>query len=460
MKQITAVIPVRSGSKRCINKNIRPFGDTNLLELRIQTLLKVPEISKIVVNTDCDEMIKIAKKYRVEIYKREDKYSTDTCSGNELYYCLAKSCKSEIILIAYVISPFINENDYTEAIKLFYDKNVDAVYSMEKIKEFMFYENKPVNFQSNQICRSQELPNYYNATHGIVIVKNKLVLENKNIWFPNCAMYYVDQLKAINIDGNYDFYIAELLFKNKILETADINQKLLLSPKNNFNNMYDLPNNLYLGAVYDAINLMTDKPESYYLNIKPQAGYSKLIHGPVFTISGRNIYPHEDYDEIDKIRYTMYRPELYKNNPIIMLETGNDNNTVAHFGDITCQVYKKLGCQGIVTDGVGRDIDRIKNLNFPVFCREINPIDAFGKWAYVDFQKPISILNKTIYPEDYIFSDSDGVIVIPKNEMETFKSKIQEVINKEDQIREYISTINLEKMDTEVSKFTQENGRF
>lgn len=60
--KITAVIPVRKGSQRVPNKNLRTFADTTLLELKIQTLLQVPEIDEIVVNTDSEEAIEIVNR--------------------------------------------------------------------------------------------------------------------------------------------------------------------------------------------------------------------------------------------------------------------------------------------------------------------------------------------------------------------------------------------------------------
>ena len=45
----TAVIPIRKGSTRVTNKNLRVFGNTNLLELKIETLKKVAELNEIVV---------------------------------------------------------------------------------------------------------------------------------------------------------------------------------------------------------------------------------------------------------------------------------------------------------------------------------------------------------------------------------------------------------------------------
>lgn len=60
--RITAVIPIRTGSQRVKDKNLRPFGDTNLMELKIKTLLQVPELSSIVVNTNSEEAIDIVNK--------------------------------------------------------------------------------------------------------------------------------------------------------------------------------------------------------------------------------------------------------------------------------------------------------------------------------------------------------------------------------------------------------------
>lgn len=43
MVKITAVIPIRSGSQRVKDKNLRPFANTTLMENKINSLLQVPE---------------------------------------------------------------------------------------------------------------------------------------------------------------------------------------------------------------------------------------------------------------------------------------------------------------------------------------------------------------------------------------------------------------------------------
>lgn len=60
--KITAVIPIRAGSQRVKNKNLRAFANTNLMELKINTLLRVPELTSIVVNTNSELAIDIVNK--------------------------------------------------------------------------------------------------------------------------------------------------------------------------------------------------------------------------------------------------------------------------------------------------------------------------------------------------------------------------------------------------------------
>lgn len=61
--KVTAVIPIRSGSQRVKDKNLRKFGDTTLMELKIKNLLEVPELDKVIVNTNSEEAINIVKNH-------------------------------------------------------------------------------------------------------------------------------------------------------------------------------------------------------------------------------------------------------------------------------------------------------------------------------------------------------------------------------------------------------------
>ena len=50
MKEIVAVIPVKGQSDRIESKNLRPFSDTNLYELKLSQLKKVTGFKEIIIS--------------------------------------------------------------------------------------------------------------------------------------------------------------------------------------------------------------------------------------------------------------------------------------------------------------------------------------------------------------------------------------------------------------------------
>ena len=83
-KKITAVVPIRKGSQRVPDKNFKDFyKGKNLLELKIENLKQTHLIDDIVVNTDSEEAIKIAKNCGVSYYKRDPYYASSHCTNTE-----------------------------------------------------------------------------------------------------------------------------------------------------------------------------------------------------------------------------------------------------------------------------------------------------------------------------------------------------------------------------------------
>lgn len=462
---ITAVIPIRGGSTRCKNKSIRQFGDTTLLELRINILKKVSGIHQIQVNSDCDFILEKAKELGVETFKRDPKYASSETDGAMLYKCLSEACPTEIMLIAFTPTPFITENDYQTCIEKYFEgrknRTCDSVISVAKISDYMFHEKKPLNFNPLKTCKSQDLPKYYHMTFGVTIVERDFVRNNHSIWTENPEFYEVDELKAMDIDTNLDFFICEQIYKKKlktIENVDDFMEQSLIVPTNN-NKDISVPDDVYLGAVYDALNIIHEDAKSCVLNIKPVAGYKNIIHGPALTLTGRKIRKDENYGKMDNHRFEFYDLEYYKNNPIVILES--NDSIISHTGDITSTIFKKLGAAGYITDGIARDIELIEEVGFPVFCRDVNPIDAISNnWAYTDINVPIKIDNLLIYPDDYIFASKDGVIIIPNNLKTGFFDELTKILEKERTIRKFVRNTNKEEIKDHIDDFIKKHGRF
>ena len=89
--QISAVVTVRKGSQRVKNKNLKKFYRKNLLIYKIEILKKIKQIDNIIINTDSQEAIEIAKKYNVAFHKRDPYYASSECRNSDFWKHIAQN---------------------------------------------------------------------------------------------------------------------------------------------------------------------------------------------------------------------------------------------------------------------------------------------------------------------------------------------------------------------------------
>ncbi|EHH00653.1 acylneuraminate cytidylyltransferase family protein [Paraprevotella clara] len=224
--KITAVIPIRTGSQRVKDKNLRPFADTSLMELKINTLLQVPELTSIVVNTNSEEAIQIVNKShkgRVKIHRREEYYASSRCSGSEFFRHLGEVTDTDIFVYSPCTSPFVKPQTISQCINQFLSSSTfDCLSTVSAVKEFLWLDRKPLNYDPVHAPNSQDLPDVVALNFGVTVVRRDDLIRNSNIIGKNPQFVITDEIEAIDIDTPLDFYIAEQLYKKLILENKEL----------------------------------------------------------------------------------------------------------------------------------------------------------------------------------------------------------------------------------------------
>lgn len=212
----------------------------------------------------------------------------------------------------------------------------------------------------------------------------------------------------------------------------------------------DLFKEIYLGVAYDTMRVLGYRYEQFYIDIKPKVYNDQIVIGQAFTTYGEVVSNKDNYKELDNIRLDMYGEldnihNKYKVNnlsPFILLQS-NDYK-VAHSGDITSLIYQKLKSVGFITDGIVRDIDKIKEIKFPTFCRDTNPIDAIDYWALTKYNCNLQINSVNINPGDIIMGSREGVIRIKLKDWELFKKECKKILDKENKARHLVKICDMD----------------
>ena len=226
--KITAVIPVRKGSQRVKDKNLRPFAGTSLLDVKIKMLLQVPEIDEIVVNTNSEAAIEhVEEEYagtKVTYHRREEYYASSQCSGSDFFKHLGEVTDTDIFIYAPCTSPFVKPETVSACIKKFLedDGEHDCVSTVSSIKEFLWLNGKAMNYDPQNAPNSQNLPDVVALNFGTTVVRREDLIKNHNIIGKKPDFVTTSDIEAVDIDTPLDFYIAEQLYLKTIIKKKGI----------------------------------------------------------------------------------------------------------------------------------------------------------------------------------------------------------------------------------------------
>lgn len=210
---IKALVAVRSGSMRVQNKNLRPFAGSSLLEVKLDQLKRIKGLDGIIVNSNDDTMLQIAKDKGCQTVKRDPYYASNEVSMSDVYKNMAENCDCDVIAYINVTNPLLKDETIEKAIEEY--KNMtdfDSLNSAHLVKEFMFLDNKPVNYDLKHQPRSQDLPDYYALNFAINIISKEKMIACKNVVGDKPWIYGIDEIEATDIDNPIDFEFSEFVF--------------------------------------------------------------------------------------------------------------------------------------------------------------------------------------------------------------------------------------------------------
>jgi 4-hydroxy-4-methyl-2-oxoglutarate aldolase len=87
--------------------------------------------------------------------------------------------------------------------------------------------------------------------------------------------------------------------------------------------------------------------------------------------------------------------------------------------------------QGVIVDGLCRDLDEGRELGFPIFARGVIPSTARGRIIETDFNCPIAIGEVIVRPGDWVIADGSGVVFVGAAQLEAVLDQAEKLLARE-----------------------------
>ncbi len=222
-----AFIFARGGSKGVPNKNIKRLAGKPLLGYAIETAIACQCFDSVIVSTDSAEIAAVAKEFGASVpFMRPAELATDTASEWEAWrhairFIQQELCSFDTFVSLPATSPFRNISDVMGCIQMLEANPETSIVITGRLSERSPYFNM-VTLDSNGyahvvippnevLVRRQDAPQVYDITTVAYATRPNFILDAPNIWQGNVRMYEVPVERALDIDTQHDFFIAECI---------------------------------------------------------------------------------------------------------------------------------------------------------------------------------------------------------------------------------------------------------
>lgn len=213
---IAALVPMRHSSERVPGKNYRPMAGKPLFHYILETLLAVPEITHLLVDTDSPTILNgVAEHFpRVTALERPLHLRAGEIPMNEVLLHTTSQVDADWYLQTHSTNPLLKPETVSRAIQqlLANYPSYDSLFGVTRLQTRLWNSlTLPVNHNPNILLRTQDLPPVYEENSCLYIFKRETLLQRRNRLGERPLMFEIDRNEAWDIDEELDFSIAEFL---------------------------------------------------------------------------------------------------------------------------------------------------------------------------------------------------------------------------------------------------------
>lgn len=224
--QTIAFIPVRGGSKSIPLKNIKPFCGKPLVCWNIEALEACPEVDKVVVATDSDDIwntVASCNYKKTTLYRRSAENACDTASTESVmleYINYAHLAEDTIFMLVQATSPLTETKHFSEALQMYNNGEYDSIITC--VRNYRFFWNEDgtsMNYDYMNRPRRQNFNGMLMENGAFYINKVGNILSNGNRLGGKIGIYEMPEYTATEIDEPDDWIVLENMMRRHVLNT-------------------------------------------------------------------------------------------------------------------------------------------------------------------------------------------------------------------------------------------------
>jgi CMP-N-acetylneuraminic acid synthetase len=214
---LLGIIPARGGSKGIPRKNIKHLCGRPLIAWTIEAAGKSKLLDRFVVSTEDVEIAETARAWGAEVLERPVELAGDTVISREVIRHALEATGADVSVLLQPTSPVRDDYLIDRAIVLFLEGGYDSLAT-----GFM----NPVYPPHGQEHRRQDISETF-VNDGSVVISTRDTIMSGSLFGKNAGIMVTDREQNVDIDEEFDFWLAERVLEKRLNGQADSRPSLV-----------------------------------------------------------------------------------------------------------------------------------------------------------------------------------------------------------------------------------------
>lgn len=220
----TALLYIKSVSRRVPDKNFRDLGGKPLFWWIVATLDRCESVGRVIIDTDCPERITLpprSSRKEIQIVRRGPGLAEDHVVANTLIERTLATIGSSFgsdhgYAMAHATSPFLQPETLDACDRaLGSDSSRDSAFSVTR-QQRRYYdrEGRPLNHDPARLIPTQELEPLYEENSAFYLFSRDSFVRRSNRIGSSPLLFPISPIEALDIDTEEDWKLAEAMARS------------------------------------------------------------------------------------------------------------------------------------------------------------------------------------------------------------------------------------------------------
>ncbi|MDO8754981.1 MAG: acylneuraminate cytidylyltransferase family protein, partial [Anaerolineales bacterium] len=218
--KLAALVPMRHHSQRVPGKNYRPLAGKPLFHHILETLLAVPEIDTLMVDTDSEPVMDGVRRFfpAVKLIQRPEHLRADDVPMNDILLHDTAQVDADFYLQTHSTNPLLKPKTVSRAIQLLFTNypTYDSLFSVTRLQTRLYFQDgRAINHDPAVLIQTQDLPPVYEENSCLYLFTRENLVKKHHRIGDKPLMFEIDSAEAWDIDEELDLEMTEFLMRRR-----------------------------------------------------------------------------------------------------------------------------------------------------------------------------------------------------------------------------------------------------